>query len=90
MLGKGQRTILQLMPFRVPGIELKTPQAWKCEKKIRKRHEIPHPDSGPENTEKKYREKIQKWPENGRFRLFLYFFRIFGARPGVGDFVTFL
>ena len=57
-------------------------------KKIRKSHEIPHPGSGPENT-----KKIQKKYENGHFRaifvFFLYFFRIFRARPGVGDFVTF-
>ena len=57
-------------------------------KKIRKSHEIPHPGSGPENT-----KKIQKKYENGHFQaifvFFLYFFRIFGARPGVGDFVTF-
>ena len=57
-------------------------------KKIRKSHEIPHPGSDTEN-----KKKIQKKYKNGDFRpifvFFLYFFRIFGARPGVGDFVTF-
>ena len=57
-------------------------------KKIRKNYEIPHPGSGPENT-----KKIQKKYKNGDFWavfvFFLYFFRIFGARPGVGDFVIF-
>ena len=55
-------------------------------KRIRKSHEIPHPGSG---QTRKNTEKIRKRPENDHFGIFLYFFRIFGARPGVGDFVTF-
>ena len=70
--------------FRIPGIELKNPSSPEIRKKIRKSHEIPHSGSGPENT-----KKIQKKYENGSkmtvFVFFLYFFCIFGARPGVGD-----
>ena len=79
------------MRFRVPGIELKKPSSLEIRKKYEKKtknYEIPHPGSGPENT-----KKIQKKYEKGHFRaifvFFLYFFRIFGARPRVGDFVVF-
>ena len=46
------------------------------------------PRVGPRKYEKNT-EKIQKRSFSGHFRIFLYFFRIFGARPGVGDFVAF-
>ena len=72
------------MQFRVPGIELKNPSS----PEIGKKYEIPHPRSGPENT-----KKIQKKYKNGDFwavfGIFLHFFHIFGARPGVGDFIFF-
>ena len=65
----------------------KTPQNWKHEK-IRKKYKIPHSGLGPGNT-----EKIQKNYKNGEktavFVIFLYFFRIFGSQPGMGDFVFF-
>ena len=44
---------------------------------------------GPRKYEKNT-EKIRKRSFLGHFRIFLYFFRIFGAPPGVvGDFVIF-
>ena len=65
----------------------KTPQNWKYEKNTKK-YKIPHSGLGPENM-----EKIQKNCKNGEkmaiFVIFLYFFRIFGAQPGMGDFVFF-
>ena len=57
-------------------------------KKIRKNYEIPHPRWGPETT-KKIQKKYENGPKMTVFVFFQYFFRIFGARPGVGDFVIF-
>ena len=74
--------------FRVPGIELKNPSSPEIRKKYEKIYEIPHPFRAS-----KIRKKIQKKYKNGPkitvFVFFLYFFRIFGARPGVGDFIIF-
>ena len=57
-------------------------------KKIRKNYKIPHPELGPENTEKLPR-KYKNGPKMTIFVFFWYFFRIFGARLRVGDFVIF-
>ena len=58
-------------------------------KKIRKKYKIPHSGLGPENTKKKIRKNYKNGEKMANFVIFLYFFRIFGAQPGMGDFVFF-
>ena len=69
-----------VLRFRVPGIELKNPSSPEIQKK--KKTNSP-PRVGP----RKY-EKIQNKYENGHFWVvfvfFLFFWGIFGARPGPG------
>ena len=48
----------------------------------------PTPGRAPK-IRKKYRKKYENGPKMTVFVFFLYLFRIFGARPGVGDFVIF-
>ena len=65
----------------------KTPEPRKYEKNTKS------PTPGwPPKIRKKYRKNTktaQKLPFRGHFVFFRYFFRIFGAQPGVGDFVFF-
>ena len=76
--------------FRVPDIELKNPQARNSEKKTNKKTKKKLRNSptrvGPRKYEKNT-EKIRKRSFWGHSCVFLYSFRIFGARPGVGNFV---
>ena len=68
--------------------EYKSPSSLEIRKKIWKNYKIPHSRFCPKNT-----KKIPKNYENGQkmtsFVIFQYFFRIFGAEPGMGDFVIF-
>ena len=75
---------------RLPGKEPdpKPPEPRKYEKNTKKKYKIPHPGSGPKNT-KKIPKKYENGPKMTIFVFFRYFFRIFGARPWVGDFVFF-
>ena len=75
--------------FRVPGMELKNPSSPEIRKKNTKTSRNPPPRVGPRKYEKNT-EKIRKRSLSDCFRIFsVFIFRIFGARPWVGDFVTF-
>ena len=66
----------------------KPPKAGNTRKNYEKKlQNPPHPGWAPK-IRKNYRKKIQKYFQ-GIFVSFRYFFRSFGAQPGVGDFVFF-
>ena len=65
----------------------KTPETPKYEK-ITKKYKTPHPGWVPKNT-RKIPKKYKSGPKMTIFVFFRYFFRIFGAPPGVGGFVFF-
>ena len=76
--------------FAIPGSWYRAQKPLKPgnTKKIRKSHEIPHPGSGPQKYEKNT-EKIRKWPENDRFRIFSVFFSYFWGPTWGGGFRDF-
>ena len=87
----------QGLRFRVPGKELKKPSSLEIRTKYEKKHEIPHPGSGPETTKEiqKNTKTAQKFrifcifsyfrsPTRGRE--FCVFFRIFVVFPGLRGF----
>ena len=64
------------------------PEIRKKKKKTKKLQNPPF-RVGPQKY-RKNTEKLRKWPFSDRFRNFLvFFFCIFGAHPGMGDFVIF-
>ena len=80
-----------ILVYTVLAIQLKNPSSPEIrenKKHKKKSYEIPHPRWGPENT-KKYRntKMARKWPFSHFWGVF--FFHVFGARPGVMGFEFF-
>ena len=77
-------SMLLALRFRVPGIELKNPSSPEIRKKYEKITESPAPGRAL-----KIRKNTENKNKNGDFWavfvFFLYFFRILGARPRVGE-----
>ena len=75
--------------FRRDRTEHKTLPRKEIRRRFKYQKKLQNPPlwAGPRKFEKKCR-MARKWPENGHFRIFSFFFGgIFGVQPRVGDFL---